>query len=473
MLWDSFRVAYLTSKFFRYLILNKINFYIVSFLLFALPLCSQDDVDEKQKNFDKRILFVLDGSGSMKESWQGETKWEMAVSTLSNLIDSFQKVNNDFEIGIRVLGHQYPRAMTRCDDSKLEIPFSKDLTYQKVHETLSSFRPQGHTPLAYSIAQSEIDFPRDITALHSIVLITDGLENCGGNPCEVAQKLREKNIFITPYIIGLGIDSLQSHQLECIGKFVDAKNKEVFRKVIQNVLQEVSVKTTLNVFYVGSDGKPVEHYVPYSLVDKRTRRDISNFIYTANSKRHLDTIRINPQYTYALLSHTQPPIYTDTFRMTMGTHNVWTVVYDYGTIDHEPKGQKLRMNYMLRDHHKENRKIYNQSSYYHQPLLESTIDILEYPNHSKTMAIHKTLSTPIHIAPKGILKIRMNEPLHASIYDMKWNLVMHLSPSLLQSYELIHGDYYLVYKLDKYPVDMTKYQSFRIVENQTIPIAIP
>jgi hypothetical protein len=88
------------------------KFGLVFFLLFSITVKSQ----EESQIFNKRVLFILDGSGSMNERWQSETKWEMAITTLSNLIDSFEKVNRDFEIGIRVLGHQYHKNMQRCAD---------------------------------------------------------------------------------------------------------------------------------------------------------------------------------------------------------------------------------------------------------------------------------------------------------------------------------------------------------------------
>lgn len=408
----------------------------------------------------------------MKESWQNESKWDMAVSTLSNLIDSFEAVNKDFEIGIRVLGYQYPRTEHRCDDSKLVIPFSKELNFNKVNSVLSNLRPQGHTPLAYSIAQSEVDFPEDITALHSIVLITDGLENCGGNPCEVSQRLKEKNIFITPYIIGLGIDSLESEKLECIGKFIDAKNKNVFRKVIQNILTEVSLKTTLSVFFTDNEDNPISHYVPYSLIDKRTKRDISNFIYTANSKKNLDTIQINPQYSYTLLVHTNPPILIDTFKLILGTNNIWIAKFDFGTIDIEPKEKKSRLNYILRNEN-ERSKIYGISSYNHLLFNSGVSDYLEYPNHSQPVSVKKNTSTSLTVSPKGYIKIRINEKLQGSIYDLNWRLVLHLNNSLINSYELTAGDYFLLYKQDQDEVEKTKFQSIKVTEGQTLPIAIP
>lgn len=408
----------------------------------------------------------------MKERWQDESKWEMAVSTLASLIDSFESVNKDFEIGIRVLGFQYPRTEHRCDDSKLIIPFSKELNFTKVNNILSNLRPQGHTPLAYSIAQSETDFPEDITAFHSIVLITDGLENCDGNPCEVAQRLKEKNIFITPYIIGLGIDSLESEKLECIGKFIDAKNKKVFRNVIQNILTEVSLKTTLRVNFTDLDDNPIPYYVPYSLIDRKTKRDISNFIYTASSKKSLDTIQINQQYVYSLLVHSNPPLLIDTFKLVIGTNNLWTAKFDFGSIDLEPKDKKAKQNYILRAEN-ERSKIYSIPSFNHLLLEEGIADLIEHPNYSKIVPVKKNNPTTLMVFPKGILKIRINDKILASIYDNSWRLVMHLSNSLMNSYELKAGDYYLLYKRELDQVEKSKFQSFQILEGQTLPIAIP
>lgn len=439
--------------------------------LFTQPVFTQEE--EQQKTFDKRILFILDGSGSMKESWQGESKWEMAVQTLSNLIDSFQSVNKDFEIGIRVLGYQFPRAEHRCDDSKFIIPFSKALTFHRVNSTLSRLHPQGHTPLAYSIGESEKDFPEDISALHSIILITDGLENCGGNPCEVAQKLKAKNIFITPYIIGLGIDSLETDKLECIGKFIDAKNKDVFKKLIRNILNEVSQKTTLSVFFTDMHDQPVPHYVPYSLIDKRSHRDITNFIYTPNSKKNLDTININIQYQYALLVHSNPPFIIDTFSLIQGRHNIWTAKYEFGMIELEPKEKRSQRDYIIRIANEPVSRVYGQLSYAHLAVANGYLDLIEHPDNTKKISITGASPYIINTSPLGTFKIRINDKLKACLFSSSWNLVMPLHSTMLNTYDLVSGDYYLLFKKETDPAEKTKFQSLRIVESQTLPLAIP
>jgi Ca-activated chloride channel family protein len=44
------------------------------------------------------------------------------------------------------------------------------------------------SPIAYSILQGAGDFPDDARSLNSIILITDGEETCGGDPCKVSKE---------------------------------------------------------------------------------------------------------------------------------------------------------------------------------------------------------------------------------------------------------------------------------------------
>jgi len=429
---------------------------------------------EDRNSFTKRVLFVLDGSGSMNERWHGESKWEMAVQTLSNLIDSFEQSNRDFEIGIRVLGHQYPRAMLRCDDTKMEIDFSSDLNYEKVNTVLKKLRPQGQTPLAYSIEQSEKDFKNDIKAQNIIVLITDGLENCNGNPCEVAQRLREKNIFINPYIIGLGIDSLESQKLECIGKFIDAKNKAVFREVVKTILTEVSKKTTLTINFVKSDSSSYPFYVPFSLIDKKTGRDIHSFVFTSTTKKYLDTININPQYQYQLLVHTNPPFYFDSFSIIKGAHQHYIVPIASGIIDYASPDKNKKNLFFL-----SNSQFLN--IFWHpslQPFIireqdPLRVEMIQLPIVSKpNIAIKEDDRYSLPFLPKGILIVKKNESMMASIFSNNWEKLLEIDGDILNTYELLIGDYFILYKEKNSPSESSKIHSIKIGENLTTQLLL-
>lgn len=429
--------------------------------------------DESQI-FNKRVLFILDGSGSMNERWQAETKWDMAVSTLSSLIDSFEKVNRDFEIGIRVLGHQYAKNQQRCDDTKLEIEFSKELTFEKVNNLLKKLSPKGYTPLAYTIGESEKDFGGDIKTQNIIILITDGLENCNGNPCEVASRLREKNIFINPYIIGLGIDSLDSKNLECIGKYIDAKNKEVFRQVVQTILTEVAVKTSLTINFVKSDSSLYPYYVPFSLLESRGKLDLHNLIFTSNTRRSKDTIFINPQYAYQLLVHTNPPFYVPNFTITKGRHQHYTVPVITGEIKYNNPFKNKRNQYLLRPAEWLN----NQ---WHTGILSNMrwVDshmIIDYNMHPIVRYSRVNLTEgstyELQTGPRGTLAVKRENNEHITLFNNNWEKVITFNNGLVSTLDLAIGDYYLLYKNKAAHSENTKYKPIKIIENQTTNILI-
>jgi Ca-activated chloride channel family protein len=429
---------------------------------------------EESQVFNKRVLFILDGSGSMNERWQSETKWEMAISTLSSLIDSFEKVNSDFEIGIRVLGHQYTKNLQRCDDTKLEIGFSKELTFEKVNNHLKNLSPKGYTPLAYTIGESEKDFGGDIRTQNIIILITDGLENCNGNPCEVAARLREKNIFINPYIIGLGIDSLESKNLECIGKYIDAKNKEVFRQVVQTILTEVAVKTTLTVQFVKSDSSLYSYYVPFSLIETRSKSDLHNIIFTANTRRTKDTIFINPQYAYQLLVHTNPPFYVPNFNIAKGRHQHYSVPVITGEIKYNNPYRNKRNQYLLRP-------TQWQNIQWHTGLLSNMrwVDshmIIDYNMHPTVryskINLSEGSSYEMPTGARGTLTVKRENKEYLTLFNKNWEKVITFNNDIVSTFDLAIGDYYLLYKNRGAHSENTKYKPVKIIENQTTNILI-
>ena len=53
---------------------------------------------------------------------------------------------------------------------------------------------------------------------NSIVLISDGIETCGGDPCAVAKKLTKDNIDFKVHVVGFDVSKKAKEQLECIAK---------------------------------------------------------------------------------------------------------------------------------------------------------------------------------------------------------------------------------------------------------------
>ena len=106
-------------------------------------------------------------------------------------------------MALRVYGHQKQYPPQICDDTRLEVPFSKDNT-ARIKHVIKSIIPKGTTPIAYALLQSVNDFPACDNCRNVVILITDGLEECGGDPCSVSFELQKKGIVLKPFIIGIG-----------------------------------------------------------------------------------------------------------------------------------------------------------------------------------------------------------------------------------------------------------------------------
>lgn len=137
-------------------------------------LSAQDVVDDKEIT---RILFVFDASQSMAGRWQSDIKFNIARRLFVKMLDSLKSVP-DLQIALRVYGHQHHYPPQVCTDSKLEVPFASN-NVPRIKEVLERLRPNGTTPIAYSLEQSVNDFPPCDNCRNIVVLITDGIEEWG------------------------------------------------------------------------------------------------------------------------------------------------------------------------------------------------------------------------------------------------------------------------------------------------------
>ncbi len=264
-----------------------------------------------------RILFVFDASQSMYGRWQSDTKFNIAVRLFGNILDSLKNVKN-LELALRVYGHQKQFPPQDCNDTRLEVPFSKD-NITRIKHTLKTIIPKGTTPIAFSLQQSENDFPACDNCRNIIILITDGLEECNGDPCQVSRELQKKGIVLKPFIIGIGKDFKDS--FECVGKYFDATNEKEFRTALNIVISQALNPTTVQVNLIDEYGKPTETNVNMTFYDNVSGLIKYNFIHSLNTKGLPDTLEIDPLLTYDIVVHTIPPVRKDSIKITSGKHN--------------------------------------------------------------------------------------------------------------------------------------------------------
>lgn len=162
---------------------------------------------QRAKKPTKNLLMILDASGSMNERLGRTTKWRTALEVFKEVIE---KLPDDFNVGLRVYSHRHPaKSPKTCTDTELLVPVKK-LDRGRMLSAIQQLTPRGETPLVYSVLQTVKDLKH--VRGGSVVLITDGIETCNGDPLKASQQLNESGIDITLHIVGFAIQGKQLEQ---------------------------------------------------------------------------------------------------------------------------------------------------------------------------------------------------------------------------------------------------------------------
>lgn len=299
--------------------LKHIKFFRATLIALSILFAFNSVAQIKQKT---RILFVLDASQSMLGRWDQEQKMKVASRLMSNLMDSLKPIDN-LEVALRVYGHQYSVAAgdRSCEDTKLEVPFSPN-SFGKIKNTLGNLHPQGTTPIAYSLEQTKNDFPPCTNCRNIIILITDGIEECEGDPCAVALALQKNGVTLKPFVIGMGLDVEIIDAFRCIGTFYETKDEESFKNILNVVISQAMNNTTVQVNLLDASGDPSETDVNMTFYDNHSKAIKYNFIHTINHRGNPDTIPLDPVLKYDLTVHTLPEVSKKEITIKPGIHNI-------------------------------------------------------------------------------------------------------------------------------------------------------
>jgi Ca-activated chloride channel family protein len=303
--------------------------YLLLLLLLTLlsPVISQDrNSNQKAERPLTRILFVFDASQSMYGRWQSDLKINIAREILSKVLDSLRTMGN-VEVALRVYGHQHKYPPQVCTDTRLEVPFGRD-NFSRIKNRLNSIVPKGTSPIAHSLELTARDFPSCENCRNIIVLITDGIEECDGDPCEVSEKLQKEGVILKPFIVGIGKNFAQA--FDCVGDYFDAANEAQFGQALNVVISRVMNPTTAQVNLLDAYGRPTETNVNMTFYDNITGKIRYNYIHTMNSMGLPDTLVIDPLVTYDIVVHTLPPVKADSIHLNSGIHNIIPVSVPQG-----------------------------------------------------------------------------------------------------------------------------------------------
>jgi hypothetical protein len=196
------------------------------------------------------VELILDSSGSMAEEIvPGQTRIDAARDVLGEVIDELPE-QDGINVGFRVYGHKGNNTeagkAVSCRSTELKVPID-GVDKDALRAQVDAYSPVGWTPIALSLQAAGDDFPVAADGVrNAVVLVTDGLETCGGNPCTASRMLVRGDGKVVTHVIGFALSDEERANLQCIvdesgGLLLSAANAGELSTALFTVLEELEV----------------------------------------------------------------------------------------------------------------------------------------------------------------------------------------------------------------------------------------
>ncbi|CAA9569274.1 MAG: D-amino acid dehydrogenase large subunit [uncultured Thermomicrobiales bacterium] len=208
--------------------------------------------------------LILDSSGSMTiATSDGEPRIDAAKRVLSNVIEAIPTDTGRINVGFRVFGHtgnntEAGRAES-CQGTELRVPI-EGVNREALQAEVDAYQPVGWTPITLALTEAAQDFPAAAEGIsNSMILVTDGLETCDGDPCAAATAIAEGDINAVVNVIGFGTTPEETAVLSCIaensgGLLLSANNADELLAGLFTILEQENVIVTTGSFEVENIG---------------------------------------------------------------------------------------------------------------------------------------------------------------------------------------------------------------------------
>lgn len=205
------------------------------------------------------IVFIYDASGSMWQKIGDRTKKDIAADVLSEAVGQLPA---EQRIGLMAYGH---RRKGDCDDVEWLVSYKND-SKETVQTAVQQIESLGKTPLQKS-ASLAIEQLRKDGRSATIILITDGIESCGGDLCKTISDAKAAGIEFKLHIVGFGLQDADREALKCAaqagdGRYFDAADAGALSDML-NTATSATVDAppgNVSVFAV-KNGEPVDALV--------------------------------------------------------------------------------------------------------------------------------------------------------------------------------------------------------------------
>lgn len=191
-------------------------------------------------------MIVLDASGSMAASDFPEgapNRMDRVRQALSRVIPEAAPVRR---LGLVVYGPG--KNSDSCRNTEVKFGPTPDAG-NAILDIASRSRPAGRTPLTVSVEhawKSLKDSPRPA----QIVVLTDGEDTCGGDPCHLARRIAAQDPAIQIHVVGFRLPLLsESSGVNCLasetdGQFVTTETTDALTEALRQSLTCTQISST-------------------------------------------------------------------------------------------------------------------------------------------------------------------------------------------------------------------------------------
>jgi hypothetical protein len=174
----------------------------------------------------ENVMIILDSSYSMSEPIGGKGGENKMVAAKRAVLDVVRSLDSRTRVGLRIYGNS-SSTFGACKATNVLVPIG-DNNRNLIASKMIGIRPTGATPISYTVERSLREDFGNAPGKKSIILISDGMETCGEDPCDVAVRMQQLGANIKINVVGFGLhDYAATKQLRCValatkGKYYSA-----------------------------------------------------------------------------------------------------------------------------------------------------------------------------------------------------------------------------------------------------------
>lgn len=218
----------------------------------------------RAQSSEGRSVLVLDASGSMWGQIEGEAKITIAQRAIGELLETLP---DDEVLGLVAYGH---RRKGDCDDIETLVEPATGAR-ERIRSAVNAISPKGKTPLSASVlaAAERLKYEEERS---TVILVSDGLETCGMDPCAVGEQLEATGVDFTAHVVGFDVDDEARAQLACLaertgGRFLAAGDASELSEALLTITAPTAPVEVTFVAEISGTGQQIDTGLVWTLTD--------------------------------------------------------------------------------------------------------------------------------------------------------------------------------------------------------------